>query len=204
GVGLEDLAGSLVLLLPGAIGAVLVLAWVLAMEVDELYAFVYSGTMSAAPHLRWVPGPVLAATVAAAILTGSMLVPTELLVQSAELAVAVLAPVVVVALVDFYVIRGRDYSIDDLYAFSGYYRPVNLWGGLAAAVGFMVGQWADPVGPSAWTEMIGLSNPFGEPLVTLLGLPGLLTSMLVAGGLYLALGRWRIRRREYVSTLRGI
>lgn len=188
--------------LPASLAGVLAFAWLLAVEADGLGALIFGSATSATPISRFVPGPAVAVVVGAAVWSIAILGDPSGLLSSLELAVAVLAPVVAVMLVDFYFIRNRDYAIDDLYSFTGLYSPINPLGLAAVIVGMVVSLWARPVGPPGLLEM--LNEIFPRPLSEAIGIPPLIVSMLVAGGAYFGLGRWRIAGREYVSAVRGI
>ncbi len=188
--------------LPASLAGVLAFAWLLAAEVDGIGALIFGSATSVTPISRFIPGPAVAVVVGASVLSLAILGDPSGLLSTLELAVAVLAPVVAVMLVDFFFIRNRDYSIDDLYSFAGHYSPVNPLGLSAVLVGIVISLSARPVGPAVLVEAV--TRVFPRPLGEVIGIPPMLISMLVAGGAYFGLGRWRIGGREYVSALRGI
>ncbi len=188
-----DVAASPVMLIVG-------IAWLLAGELDQPFGFVYGAstglattTMRRSPAWLLLLVVALSGVIAALASQGSML-------GLGRFLLAIFTPLIAVLLADFYAVRNRRYLMDGLYQSSGPYSGVNLFGLTAFGLAFALQQWIQPSGPVDWislVERIPGAGSWGEA-----GAPAMMVGMIVAFGLYTALGRWKIDAWERVSELR--
>lgn len=186
--------GSLGDLGAGTLGAFAAVAWVLVAEIDQAFsAFVAGGaeavTMTAIVP-RLVAGLVSVAAMVAVAFIGDIVAD-----EWAFLAAAVVFPATLIANVDFQLVNDRRYAEDDLYGPSG--RRLNLAGILCWLAAVVIGQLLEPIGPEAWTRLVGGGRFDVE-------VPWRLVVAVVAGVAYALIMRWNVRRTAEVYAVRGV
>ena len=185
----------------GVLGAVLAVFWLFGAEADQPFAFVYSASNSIQAVITrvpmWVSGLVLIALSAGL----SFITDATLLIGLVGLVFSLLVPVLGVFLADFFFVRRRSYLSDSLYDLRGAYRGVNLYALPSLILGFVLFQWIDPVGPSAWVEFVEQLIPGRSPAAAA-GVPPVMITLMFSFSVYALLGRWRIEEAYYLSKLR--
>lgn len=188
--GIGDLMGLDV----GAAGVSVVVAWVLIAEVDQAFAGFVAAGSEAAGIVRIGPSWVVGAIASLAVVGVALLAP-NLPIGMASLAAAVVFPTAVISMFDFHLVKDHYYAEADMYGrteslmnMSG----IGCW--LAAAV---FGQLLDPIGPSAWTDLM-------PDLLPDVDLPLRLIVTLAAATAYLLITRWGGRRTPSVYEVRGV
>jgi purine-cytosine permease-like protein len=185
----------------GVVGALVLLVWVVFAEGDQPALFLAMptralGSLGINPP-GWVAaigGPAIATAVA-------LLVGTRDLFGIVSFLISVLTPMLGVFLADYYVVRRGAYLSRDLYRGRGVYRGVNLAAVLSMLVGFVVFQWASPVGATWWIDVIVPALP-GAPL-SRFGVPAVVVALVVAFTVYAAVGRFTVRDESYVAHMRS-
>lgn len=188
-----NLSGALAdLLLSGtglaAFGLGLVaVAVILADETDNGFANIYSTAVSAQNVLARVPQRLLIVAAGSIGLGIAMVVQTTEYESFLLLIGSFFVPLLGVVAADYFVVRGRRYEPDALFARGGRYwyaGGVNLLAIGVWMVGFALYQWISPIGPVA---QLGL-----PPSPAQIG--GTIPSFAATFGLYAVLGRLAVRR----------
>jgi len=184
----------------GVVGGLVLLVWMLGSEADQpalflaLPALALRSLGSRVP--RWVG--VVVGPVAAAVL--AVLADTRSLFGIVSFLISVLAPILGVFLADYFVVRKRAYLSRDLYRARGAYRGVNIAALPAIFLGFLLFQWASPVGAPWWVDGIASVLP-GAPLARF-GVPAVAIALLVSFVTYGAIGHFTVRQAAYVTKMR--
>lgn len=181
----------------GVIGGVLALAWVLAGETDQPFAYTYSAAVTAETLLARIPLGLTSLPLLAGALAVALTVEVSAVLDLLGWLLSLLVPLVGVYLADFFVVRRRSYLSDALYDRRGAYRGINVYALPSLVLGFVLYQWLSPVGPKVWMEWVGESLPAGPS-----GVPPVLVTMAFSFASYAILGRWRIEQAYYISRLR--
>ncbi len=199
GEGPADIAAGITSSLPGYAGLAVIVVWMLTVQALLPFAVGYAAGMCVLSLTGRRIGKVVAAVTVLGIVAAAIVLRPES-VAALELPLVVVAAVAAVYLVDFYVVRRQVYRTDQLYGNGGTYGVINLWGWLAVAIGVIGSLLVHPVGPAPMVEWIeGLA--FRAPLDDL-ALPGLITSILLAGLAYWIMGRMMVREEVVVSHVR--
>lgn len=180
----------------GTTGVVLAFGWLLFAESDQVFASLVAAGTEAIGIIPAVT-PVLVGTVSTAgVLVLAFVVPEPPLAW-ASLATAVVFPAAVIAVADFYLVRGRYYAESETYgAFAGE-SAFNLVGICMWILAVLLGQMLDPVGPQAYLDSL-------PSFTNSTDLPWRLLMALVGGIGYVVLSRWKARRKASVYELRGV
>ncbi len=180
--------------------AAAVIAWLLIAELAQPFGFQY-GASNAAGTLFLRRPPVFLGwlIVAAGVLLALVLTDRDL-VGTADVLAFALAPAFAVMVVDYWVIRERNYLVDEMYDRTGMYGGVNPLGFVAYVIGLFVGLLIDPVGPDVFVDGLTRVVPFAGSWSQVA--PGVLSAMAVSALLYLALGRIRRQDEAVVSPIR--
>lgn len=195
-----DAEGSLIGIGSGPIFGTAVFLWLLFAEVATVAGLAYAAANSLATYISRPAGVYFGGLLVVVMAGLGWFFDSGQLHTVSDLAIGIMAPMLAVSVTDFYVVRGRDYSVDDLFNVRGYYGAFNPWGWLSVLVGWIMSQVLLPT-PGVIRLLSGISF---QPLYETVSLPPMLTSMLMAAALYGVLGRIRIEKREYVSSLRGV
>jgi NCS1 family nucleobase:cation symporter-1 len=184
----------------GVVGGIVLLAWIIGGEVDQPALFLvmpFQALSSLGFTMPRLVGAILGPGIAAVL---AIMVGTRDLFGAISFLISILAPILGVFLSDYYLVRRGAYLSRGLYEARGVYRGINVSSILAVLVGFIVFQWASPVGASWWVEAMVSTLP-GAPLAQY-GIPAVAVSVVVAFAIYGVLGRFTLHEESYVSRIR--
>lgn len=174
---------------------------VLAAELDQPFALIYGASTSVSSTVLRRPPGLLGEGLVVAAAAAALLVSEGSLFEAVQFLATLVAPLIVILLADFFLVRGRRYLTDGLYDRSGPYRGMNLLGLFAYMVAFSVTQFIEPSGPHQWLDFVERLAPSAGSLAEQ-GVPPVLTGMMVGFVVYTLIGRWTIKDIEQISAVR--
>lgn len=194
---IADFGGPLV----GAVGALVLLAWIAFAEGDQPALFLVM-PIQALSSLGINPPRWISAIAGAGVATTvALLVGTRDLFGIVSFLLSILTPILGVFLADYYLVRGGSYLSRELYRGGGVYRGVNLGAVLSVLLGFVVYQWVSPVGAVWWVDAVVSTFP-GAPL-TRFGIPAVVVALAISFATYAVVGRLIVRDESYVTRMRS-
>src|SRR5690554_5003222 len=176
--------GELLPVSPAGGAAAIAIAWVVIAEVDQAFAaFVAAGSESVG--IVKAGDTAVVGLVAVIVVAGAAVAAPAVPTDMAFLASAVVFPAILIASLDFHLVRDAYYPEADIYGRTE--KAVNLAGFLCWTAAVVVGQLLDPIGPTYW---IGAVDVVGIDVE----LPWRLIAAVVAGGAYVIISRWTQHR----------
>lgn len=180
----------------GTNGVILAIGWLVVAEADQVFASLVAAGTEAIGIVPVVP-PVVVGTLSTGGVLALAFVVSDPPLAWASLATALVFPAVVIAVADFYLVKGRYYAEAETYGATAGQSAFNLVGICMWILAVFFGQMLNPLGPQAYLDLLPSFSTSGD-------LPWRLVMALVGGIGYVVLSRWQARRQASVFELRGV